>query len=338
LAVVERETKKARFRRARWFERRAHFVELRNPDRAKWYKARAKGLRERYDRARACGTDSRVLQVWCRNCGVVHELVPRCGSAGACWVCRRALIHRYRKRWRCGRAAALRACGWRLRGRGAWSEKFLTFTAPHAGTAEDRVRWMMEAFVLFERWFRDTYKGSSWVRVAEWEPGDDGLGHPHVHVWLLSPFLDLTAIHRAWKRALRGAGHTHWREVNCPKLQRKTSEEVEEELIKYLTKDAVRKDNGELVWSDPVQYARVLALYQGRHRTQSSRGFFERAKRWVPCANPRCNECVKEGTRCKCCGFFTAPPCADCQSTKPRRSAFALRDAVPTGPRLVDSS
>lgn len=39
-----------------------------------------------------------------------------------------------------------------------------------------------------------------WVR--EWTPGEDGLGHPHFHVWLFSPFLAHWRVQQLWTRAL----------------------------------------------------------------------------------------------------------------------------------------
>lgn len=43
-------------------------------------------------------------------------------------------------------------------------------------------------------------------RAFEWTPGSDGLGHPHYHVWLLCPFIDVDLVAAMWTEALREAG------------------------------------------------------------------------------------------------------------------------------------
>lgn len=43
-------------------------------------------------------------------------------------------------------------------------------------------------------------------RAFEWTTGKDGLGHPHFHVWMLSPFLDVNIVAAMWTEALREVG------------------------------------------------------------------------------------------------------------------------------------
>lgn len=43
-------------------------------------------------------------------------------------------------------------------------------------------------------------------RAFEWTPGTDGLGHPHLHVWMLSPFIDVNIVAAMWTEALREVG------------------------------------------------------------------------------------------------------------------------------------
>ncbi len=38
--------------------------------------------------------------------------------------------------------------------------------------------------------------GACWHRCFEWTPGEDGLGHPHFHMWLLSPWIPVADEHR----------------------------------------------------------------------------------------------------------------------------------------------
>jgi len=54
-------------------------------------------------------------------------------------------------------------------------------------------------------------------RFFEWTPGADGLGHPHFHVWLFSPFICADAVRELWTQSLAELGvpmRTH--ERDCP--------------------------------------------------------------------------------------------------------------------------
>lgn len=46
----------------------------------------------------------------------------------------------------------------------------------------------------------------SYLWVFEWTTGDDSLGHPHLHVWLFSPFIPRAMIQRLWARAFADVG------------------------------------------------------------------------------------------------------------------------------------
>lgn len=43
-------------------------------------------------------------------------------------------------------------------------------------------------------------------RAFEWTPGNDGLGHPHFHLWTISPFIPRTTIEEIWRDALIAVG------------------------------------------------------------------------------------------------------------------------------------
>jgi hypothetical protein len=43
-------------------------------------------------------------------------------------------------------------------------------------------------------------------RAFEWTPGDDQLGHPHYHLWLLCPWVDADELALMWTEAVRAAG------------------------------------------------------------------------------------------------------------------------------------
>jgi hypothetical protein len=117
-----------------------------------------------------------------------------------------------------------------------------------------------------------------WYAVHEWTPGDDGRGHPHSHVWQLSPFLHWWALRALWTRALRHAGCPvkGWAGVDVKRVR--GANDLAAELVKYMTKD---------LGSTAHTYAQVANLYTGRRRTQGSAGFIKLAGR-EPC--PDCGD------------------------------------------------
>jgi hypothetical protein len=172
---------------------------------------------------------------------------------------------------------------------GRWSEKFLTLTAPHWSdkSVAERIAIVLGAWprllrLLNDHWKAHGVKSAEWFRVVEWTPGsaDDG-GHPHLHVWLLSPFLPRDDIERWWRQALieqTGVVVPHViidiREVD--------GLGVELELVKYLTKDIL--PNREKV--APEIYAEVYKALDDKRISQASKGFMARAK--------------QEARRCEC--------------------------------------
>lgn len=43
-------------------------------------------------------------------------------------------------------------------------------------------------------------------RAFEWTPGKDGIGHPHLHVWMIAPFVPAETIAAMWRDSLRAVG------------------------------------------------------------------------------------------------------------------------------------
>lgn len=140
----------------------------------------------------------------------------------------------------------------------------------------------------------------SYFRVVEWTPGKDGMGHPHVHVWMFSQYLEQAELERLWREAW---GHVQRQRLyggevkkHGPIEQCKTivhieaaRDRVEKELIKYLTKDWELDEQRVAKRVDPEVFAQVYAALDGRRRRQSSAGF----NNW---ATEKLNECP-------CCGF-----------------------------------
>ena len=235
LYEVERLTATFRERRARRLRWRAHVRAQANPEAARWHYARATGELERFARARDCGQSARLVRAHCRACGVVHELIPGCGAVLVCVACRKRAMRRAQARFLRARSERVRRIGRRMRGHGAYSDKLVTFTVPHVGTAAERIEWLRRAQERFGRWWADHMPrdiagkkpglvwqqtsheargghwriarpeerlGYAWLRSIEWKQSADGEGHPHAHVWALCPYLPQRELTRAWRRAL----------------------------------------------------------------------------------------------------------------------------------------
>ena len=252
---------------------------------AKWYAARERGQRERPARVAACGAE--VLQVSCLGCGTVREQRSGCRIVRLCFPCRSAGNVALRSAFRRARAVVVSAAQqrglfWELRRGGRWSEKFLTLTAPHFPhhTVIERIEIVLRAWVRFLRLLNGYWKGrdiksAEWFRVFEWTPGkSDHLGHPHLHLWILSPYLPSQEIERWWREAL--AEQTELEGVNrvIVYIKEVNADGAERELIKYMTKDITA--NGEKV--APEIYAQVYTALDGHRSTQASKGFMAKAK------------------------------------------------------------
>jgi hypothetical protein len=171
-----------------------------------------------------------------------------------------------------------------------WSEKFLTLTAPHFRhqSVAERIAVVLDAWALLLRKLNDYFaargvKSAEFFRVFEWEPGDDGRGHPHLHIWLLSPYLPRDELQRWWGEALvsRTGDASALRAVID--IRAVSGRDVEQELIKYLTKD-ITSDGSKL---PPAIYAEVYKALDDRRNTQASRGFMARGK----AKKHACDEC-----------------------------------------------
>ncbi|HEY5962330.1 MAG TPA: hypothetical protein VIV60_37495 [Polyangiaceae bacterium] len=115
----------------------------------------------------------------------------------------------------------------------------------------------------------------AWFRVFEWTPAADGLGHPHLHIWMFSPYLDREMLLEWWTQAV---SRTHPSVANaCPILDiRAAGHGVEQELVKYLSKDI--DEHGHKL--DPDLYAKVYCTLDQRRALQASRGFMARAAKY----------------------------------------------------------
>lgn len=287
-------------------------------DRTAWHRQRAAGQRRRVESVRSCAQDG-VMQVGCTGCGEQRHYMRTCSSSLLCSQCRTRRNHQTRQRFRRSRLVAIAALRRRglLHGYGRWSEKLLTLTVPHSELGrpldpERRLALLKKGWVRLLRDLNRLVFGPAsaakrvevhWYAAHEWTPGADGLGHPHMHVWLLCPWLEREFLVERWRVALAAEGF-RWGDDEVPILDvraargrdGRTDDSVADELIKYLTKDLVetKSEHGANRLVDPAVYARMYRLYDGKRRSQGSKGFTALA-----------DENVAKATCCSCgaCGF-----------------------------------
>jgi hypothetical protein len=287
----------------------------------RWYTLRERGHTKRVECVRACG--SKVLRINCQACGLVHDRVAGCRVGLLCFTCRKEIAAAKRIVFLRARADVLADADRRgllrqARRGGRFGEKFLTLTTPRVpgDTVVSRIVRVLIAWgFLLKRLnahFRSiAVRSAEWFRVFEWTLGEaDDLGHPHLHIWIFSPFIPVDLVRSWWVASLVDAG--------CPaELAAHPIIDLREvhgadggarELIKYLTKDTT--SGGQKL--APEIYAEVYKALEGRRATQASSGFMGRAKR--------------------------AERACDCGATLPKRVRLLPRDEGSTSPILPKGS
>lgn len=261
---------------------------------ARWHQRRAWGQIDRFAHVQDCG--AKKYWLLCSECHGVQERTASCRVPLLCLTCRGTITRERRAEFHFARNRALdRAHGRDLfdfsRPGGRWTEKLLTLTSPHC--PEHGV--VQRIASLFAAWplLRDSIKKHfaktaaphedlvTWFRTFEWEPGNDGQGHPHFHLWWLSPFIDHKLIRHWWRCALQTAG------FSAPSLAHviidireiRNGRGAALEVIKYLTKDIL--PDRQLV--RPEVFARVYEALDGRRLTQASARFFKCVERQAKC-------------------------------------------------------
>lgn len=127
----------------------------------------------------------------------------------------------------------------------------------------------------------------SYLHVFEWTPGEDGEGHPHMHVWLFSQYIEQPLLELLWRKAYAHVTGQDWTAV--PRMVvdvRAARPDVAHELVKYLTKDW-EVEAGTAKRVRPEVFAQVYAELDGKRLRQSSSGFAMWAVEKV-CACPAC--------------------------------------------------
>jgi hypothetical protein len=300
LTATHRAARAARFAklamRKLWQRRAEGYSDLRAKADSGWYSARERAQLDRPARVAECGAET--LQISCQGCGQVHEQRSGCRIGLLCVPCRGAIAAAKRAAFRRARTAAVAHAASRglfdpNRRGGRWTEKLLTLTAPHDphDSIAQRIEYVLGAWPRFLRkmnafWKRNGVKSAEWLRVFEWTPGSDELGHPHLHVWILSPFLPRDDVEGWWREALAEQTGCVRADPVIIDLRVVLADGAEHELIKYLTKD-ITANGSKLA---PELYAEVYKALDGQRSTQASRGFMGRG--------------VEEKRACECgCAF-----------------------------------
>ena len=268
--------------------RRYRFGEAAIRWRAKWYDDRARGHRERIERVEACQTD--IIRVSCSACGVGRELSAGCRAWMLCVRCRSAASAELRARFLAARKRIVERARERnlffpLRRGGRYGERFLTLTMPHENpSVAGRIAQAFAAWPRFLKLFNvhlraHAIRSVEWFRVFEWTSGDDGQGHPHFHVWMFSPSIDVELVRDWWSKALAADGCGARARVIVDIEAVTDPSSAARELIKYMLKDITA--NGEKI--DPAVFACVYQALAGRRMRQASKGFIGLAKGIAPC-------------------------------------------------------
>lgn len=182
---------------------------------SRWHEARARGQRRRCVTVGHCGDGE--VHATCA-CGHLTTAPILCGCIRLCFRCMARRAHKQRRRFMRAYSVILREGLQAGRYRrthpgGRWSDKHLVLTVPHlevrrpggeidrAATAAKRIKVLLSAWDDFarsmQRWLRKHKQyGARFYRCFEWTLGKDGLGHPHLHIWIHGPWLPEHDSHR----------------------------------------------------------------------------------------------------------------------------------------------
>jgi hypothetical protein len=246
----------------------------------------------------------KTMVVHCGACGSVREAPVRCRRHFFCVGCRSKIGEEKRAKLQKAMRALLglawgRRLLFRWRRGGRWSMKLFTLTAPHRpghGIVE-RSNVFRRALPIFERKLREHVKQLDpsnadlmhWSRSREWEPGDDGQGHPHAHYVFFGPFLDLEMARGWWASALRSVGYDERERKGNSNfdVREARGKGAVAEVIKYVFKDI----DGKGRQIAPSTFAGAYEALADQRTTQCSAGFMKLGKvdkKCVDCGATKC--------------------------------------------------
>lgn len=275
------------------------------------------------------------VKLTCRGCSAPSAIQIGCGSTWFCPGCRRRRATAFAldlQRKILGITTAASRAGltgrWRRHQEGGrFGARLISLTLPHVGGVAERIEVLGRTWARFWRllsdhlrpklaehrsgvWIDDKPKGQSfngeqreaslwdlvqYLKVQEWTPGSDGQGHPHLHVWLFSPYIDRDeVVEPLWRRAYEDVtGRTVERVVVDVRAAYGEANDVAAELTKYLVKDWEIDHGGSKQVADEV-FAQAFAALDGRRLRQTSSGLAQFAVAVVK-ACPDCGHCSERG-------------------------------------------
>jgi len=249
--------------------------------RAEWAENRARALSmTRADVVNTCGKRWRATECGCGR----REQKVWCDQPQICARCRKWWWGKWRARITSSideHVRRARARWYRGARRGMPPGVYLvTLTGPHSGDlAVDRKR-------LGDAWRKLTkvaHAGRWWGAYAlTWEAtrGDDGQGHLHAHVAVVSSWIPYDELHAAWREAMPGAVVL---DVQAPKKSKHARTEAESAaryLAKYVTKGV---EPGEF---SGRKAGELLVAFRGLRKVTTSRHFWHH--------DTRCKQCGRE--------------------------------------------
>jgi hypothetical protein len=278
---------------------------------SQWHLSRAKGAIELFQRVESCGSENGYrVNLTCRGCAEKSTITVGCDSHWFCPACRTRRGQEYRLELQAklgGLTSLASRAGLTARSRrhqrgGRFGARFMTLTLPHRGNTRERIRNLLRTWPRFWRMLSDELRAklkgipargvqvpdvradgtlreaSLWdlvhyLWVIEWTPGDDGEGHPHLHVWLFSPFIAQDRIEELWRHAYNDVtGSKVERTIVDIRKASDDSDAAARELCKYLVKDWEVTAGGSKQ-AAPHVYAQAYAELDGRRMRQTSAGF-----------------------------------------------------------------
>jgi hypothetical protein len=163
----------------------------------RWHRARARGLDSEVMERQVvmCGRSTTVARCGCDDLRVVRL---GCGRWVPCASCGAKRAHHYSERVSAAVRHHLQRTGRRA------AVYLVTLTLPHEAV-EGRAEEILDA-----AWRRMMRHHSPWgvpcLAVAEWTPGRDLRGHPHLHVVLVASWLDYERVGARWRSAVVAVG------------------------------------------------------------------------------------------------------------------------------------
>jgi hypothetical protein len=266
---------------------------------AEWAEARARALAlSREQVVNTCDERWRSVACGCKR----YEFRVGCDQPQLCARCRKRHAAKWWRRIASGMDAALRderRCWYNTpshRRRGMLPGIYLiTLTAPHSG---DMVADRERVGCAVRKLLKHANKRDWWRTYAlTWEAtsGDDGLGHVHVHLAVISSWVPYTTanvdevqprrkgerrkarrgLHEVWMDAVPGAIQP---DVSPPNRARNEAQSAGYYLAKYVTKGI-----------DPDEFTgrkagELLCAFRSRRKVSTSAGFWQRA-------TPHCESC-----------------------------------------------